>query len=124
MKLRFALAAALLLGALAAWAAVPMTKLNVQVTSMGGKPIDRADVVVRFVKGHSVIKLGKAVRTQWEMRTNQDGIAKVPEIPQGTILIQVIAKGYQTFGQTFEVDEPERTLDIKLNPPQEQYSAH
>jgi hypothetical protein len=123
MIVRIALAAAVLLGGLDAWAAA-MTRLNVQVTSLGGKPIDRADVVVRFVKGRSVIKLGKHIRTTWEMRTNQEGIAKVPEIPQGTILIQVIAKGYQTFGQTFEVGEAEKTLEIKLNPPQEQYSAH
>jgi cytochrome c oxidase assembly protein Cox11 len=110
--------------ALAAWAAVPMTKLNVQVTSQGGKPIERADIVVKFVKGRSTIKLGKKIRVSWEMRTNQEGIAKVPEIPQGTILIQVIAKGYQTFGQTFDVDEAEKTIPIKLNAPQEQYSAH
>jgi hypothetical protein len=58
------------------------------------------------------------------MRTNQEGIAKVPEIPQGTILIQVIATGYQTFGQTFEVNELEKTIEVKLNSPQEQYSAH
>ena len=99
---------ALLLCALTAWAAVPMTKLNVQVTTQGGRPIDRADVVVRFVKGRSVMKLGKQIRTTWEMRTNQEGIAK----------------GYQTFGQTFDVSDAEKTLEIKLNPPQEQYSAH
>jgi hypothetical protein len=58
------------------------------------------------------------------VRTNQDGIAKIPTIPQGKIRIQVIAKGYQTFGQTFEVDEEERIIEIKLNPPQDQYSAH
>jgi hypothetical protein len=58
------------------------------------------------------------------MRTNQEGIAKVPEIPQGTILIQVIASGYQTFGQKYEVYQLEKTIDIKLNSPQEQYSAH
>ena len=121
--MRFALVLALVCFA-PAWAAAPMTKLLVHVTTLGGRPIDRADVVVRFVKGRSVIKLGKQVRTTWEMRTNQDGEAKVPEIPQGTILIQVIAKGYQTFGQTFDVDEAEKTLDIKLNPPQPQYSAH
>jgi len=124
MRIRFALPVALLLFALASWAAVPMTKLNIQVTTLGGHPVDRADVVVRFVRGRSVIKMGKKLRTTWEMRTNQDGIAKVPEIPQGTILIQVIAKGYQTFGQTFDVDEAEKTLEIKLNTPQEQYSAH
>ncbi len=116
--------AALFLSTVALWAAVPMTKLNIQVTTLGGRPIDRADVVVRFVKGRNYFKLGKKIRTTWEMRTNQEGIAKVPEFPQGTILVQVIAKGYQTFGKTFDVDEAEKTLEIKLNPPQEQYSAH
>lgn len=101
-----------------------MTKINVQVTTQGGKPIERADVLVKFVKGRSVMKLGKKIRTSWEMRTNQEGIAKVPDIPQGTILIQVIAKGYQTFGQTFEVEDAERIIPVKLNSPQEQYSAH
>jgi len=124
MRIRLAAAFVTLACAIAATAAVPMTKLNVEVKTPSGKPIDRADVVIKFVKGHSVIKLGKQIRTSWEMRTNQDGIAKVPEIPQGNILIQVIAKGYQTFGETFDVDEPEKTLEIKLNPPQPQYSAH
>ena len=101
-----------------------MTKLTIQVTSLSGRPVDRAGVVVRFAKGRSVTKLGKKIITSWEMRTNQEGIAKVPALPQGTILIQVIAKGYQTFGQTFDVDEKEKTLEVKLNPPQEQYSAH
>jgi len=101
-----------------------MTKINVQVTTLGGKPVEHADVVVKFVKGHSLILLGKAIRTSWEMRTNQEGIAKVPEIPQGTILIQVIASGYQTFGQTFDVYDLEKTIPVKLNSPQEQYSAH
>ena len=124
MRYRFALLPALLTCGLAVWAAAPMTKLNVQVTTMGGKPLENADVVVKFVKGRSAIKLGKKIRISWEMRTNQEGIAKVPEFPQGTILVQVIAKGYQTFGKTFDVDEAEKTLEIKLNPPQEQYSAH
>ena len=101
-----------------------MTKLNVHVTTQGGKPIDHADVVVKFVSGRSVIELGRKITTSWEMRTNQEGVAKVPELPQGTILIQVIATGYQTFGQTFEVNELAKTIDVKLNSPQEQYTAH
>jgi hypothetical protein len=124
MRFRLAVLPALLFCLLAAWAATPMTQLNVQVTSQGGKPIESADVLVKFVSGRSVMKLGKKIRTSWEMRTNQDGIAKVPEIPQGTILIQVTAKNYQTFGQTFDVDEAQKTIAIKLNAPQEQYSAH
>jgi hypothetical protein len=125
MYTRWALRLALLFVPLAAWAAAPpMTKLTVQVTSLGGKPVDRADVLVKFVRGHSVVKLGKKIMTSWEMRTNQDGVAKVPSLPQGTILIQITASGYQTFGKTFDVDEEEKTLEIKLNPPQPQYSAH
>ena len=101
-----------------------MTKLNVHVTTPGGKPVEHADVVVKFVSGRSVVQLGRKITTSWEMRTNQEGVAKVPEIPQGTVLIQVIAKGYQTFGQTFEVNDVEKTIEVKLNSPQEQYSAH
>jgi len=97
---------------------------DIVVKTQGGHPVDRASVVVRFVQGHSIVKLGKAVRTTFELRTNQDGEAKIPSIPQGKILVQVIAKGYQTFGQTFDVNEDEKTLDVTLNPPQQQYSAH
>jgi hypothetical protein len=102
----------------------PMTKLRVEVKSGSDRPVERASVIVRFVEGRSVVKLGKKIRTNWETRTNQDGAVQIPSIPQGKILVQVIAKGYQTFGQTFDVKEEEKTLEIKLNPPQAQYSAH
>jgi hypothetical protein len=119
----------LLLPALAAWAmslsgATPMTKLTVVVTSEGGRPVDRAGVRVVFVEGRSYVKLGKKIKTSWELRTNQEGQAKIPAIPQGKIMIQVYARNYQTYGQTFEVDQEEKTIEIKLNPPQSQYSAH
>ena len=104
--------------------AADVTKLLVKVTNLDGKPVDRASVIVKFVSGHSVVKLGKGIMTHWEMRTNQEGIAKIPSLPQGKLLVQVIAKGYQTYGNTYEVEEPEKTLEIKLNPPQAQYSAH
>ena len=113
----------LLLLVAAAWGA-EMTKLNVSIKTQSGKPVEQASVIVRFVEGHSIVKLGKAVRTTFEMRTNQEGQVKIPEIPQGKIRIQVIAKGYQTFGQIFDITDPEKTVEIKLNPPQQQYSAH
>lgn len=122
-SLRLVLLPALLFCALSVHAA-PMTKLSIQVKTQSGRPVDRASVVVRFIKGHSVIKLGKAIRTTFELRTNQEGEARIPTIPQGQIRIQVIAKGYQTFGQVFDVDEEEKTIPITLNPPQQQYSAH
>ena len=103
--------------------AADLTTLKVVVTTPSGKPVERAEVVVRF-GGRSVVKFGKMVRTSWEVRTTQQGVADIPEMPKGKIRVQVVAKGYQTFGQTFDVDEDQRTIEVKLNPPQEQYSAH
>jgi hypothetical protein len=94
------------------------------VLTLSGRPIDRASVIVDFVQGRSIVKLGKKVITHWEVRTNQEGLARVPALPQGQVRIQVIAKGYQTFGQLYEVEEEEKTLTIKLNPPQPQHSEH
>src|SRR5580698_9014650 len=101
-----------------------MTTLTISVKSPGGKPVENASVIVKFVKGRSKAKLGKKIRLDWELRSNQEGLAKIPPIPQGTILVQIIAKDYQTFGQDFDVDEEQKTLEIKLSPPQPQYSAH
>ena len=75
-----------------------MTTLTISVKSPGGKPVEGASVIVKFVKGHSLTKLGKKIRKEWELRTNQEGLVKIPPIPQGTILVQIIAKDYQTFG--------------------------
>ena len=104
--------------------AAPMTTLTIQVKDKAGKPVDNANVIVKFVKGHSIFKLGKSIRKEWELRTNQEGSVKIPPIPQGDILVQVIAKNYQTFGETFPVDEEQKTIEITLNPPQKQYSAY
>ena len=104
--------------------AADMTKLTIQVKTDTGRPVDRAAVIVRFVQGRNYIKLGKKIRTTYELRTNEEGQANIPEIPQGTIRIQVIAKGYQTYGNDVEVTEPEKAIDITLQPPQPQYSAH
>ncbi len=101
-----------------------MTRLQIEVRNQHDKPIDRASVVVKFIAGRSAAKLGKKIKTSWELRTNQEGTVKIPPIPQGQILIQVIAKGYQTHGQTYTVEEEEKTVEVKLNPPQKQYSAH
>jgi Carboxypeptidase regulatory-like domain len=101
-----------------------LSTVQIKVTNLSGKPVDRASVVVKFVKGRSAIKMGKKQLTHWETRTNDNGLVKLPQMPQGEILVQVIAKGYQTFGQKYDVDEDDKTIEIKLNPPQPQYSAH
>ena len=113
-----------LVSALAPLIAADQTNLKIVVTTESGKPVDNASVVVKFVSGRSKAKLGTKIRTEWDMRTSQEGIAKVPSIPQGKILIQVIAKNYQTYGQTFDVAEDEKTVEVTLKPPQPQYSVH
>ncbi|MBS1856330.1 MAG: carboxypeptidase regulatory-like domain-containing protein [Acidobacteria bacterium] len=102
----------------------PMTRITLVVKARDGQPVDRASVIVNFIEGHSVIKLGKAVKQTYELRTNQEGQASIPSIPQGKIRIQVIAKAYQTFGQVFDITEENKTINITLNPPQQQYTAH
>ena len=102
-----------------------LTRLQIHVTNERGKPVDRASVIVKFINGRSVKALGlKKSRLSWELKSSQEGIAKIPGIPKGKILIQINAKYYQTFGQTFDIDEDEKLVEIKLNPPQAQYSAH
>jgi hypothetical protein len=101
-----------------------MTRIRVEVKNLDEKPIERASVVVRFVQGRSIKKLGRKVIKSWEMKTNQEGIAKMPPLPQGEILVQVIAKNYQTFGERFTINEAEKTIEVTLNPPQPQYSVH
>lgn len=124
MQRLFGVSFVLLFAAAVLVAAPPMTKLRIEVKTLSDKPVDRASVVVHFVEGRSVVKLGKKIVTNWEVRTNQDGVARIPSIPQGKVRIQVIAKGFQTFGQIFDVAEEEKTIEIKLNPPQPPYSAH
>lgn len=122
---RFLFASILFAAALPVLADPPMTKIRVEVRkATNDKPVDRASVVVRFVEGRSVVKLGKKIMTSYQMRTNQDGVASMPAIPQGKIQIQVIAKGFQTFGQIFDIGEEEKTVEIKLNDPQPQFSVH
>ena len=103
----------------------PMTKLRIEVRRESTqKPVEQASVIVRFVKGRSPVKFGAKVRTSYQLKTGLDGTASIPSIPQGKILIQIIAKGLQTFGGEFDVAEEERTIEIKLADPQPQVSAH
>ncbi|MDQ1471468.1 MAG: hypothetical protein QOJ99_2948 [Bryobacterales bacterium] len=97
------------------------TRLTVQVNSVDtGKPIDRASVVVRFRHGLNVNM--KKMITNWETKTNQDGKVSLPPMPHGEITVQVIAANYQTFGDVFQLTDPQQTISIKLNRPQAQYS--
>src|SRR3979409_2280845 len=101
-----------------------LTRLQIHVTNERGKPVDRASVIVKFVSGRPLKTLGlKKARLSWELKSSQEGMAKIPPIPKGKILIQISAKNYQTFGETFDIDEDERLVEIVLKTPQSQYSV-
>ena len=116
---------ALFFWALTLWAATE-TKIKVVVKTLSDRPVDRAEVILRWNANakHPRASFGRNVRTQFESRSNQDGEVTFPGVPQGSILIQVNAKGYQTFGKVFDIDEAEKTVEVKLNPPQQQYTSH
>ena len=125
----FAVLSSLALLVSAAWAddePNPLTKITVVVKSPSGKPVDRAEVIIRWNANakHPRASFSRAVRTTFEVRSNQEGEVSIPSVPKGNILVQVNAKGYQTFGKVFEVNEDERTIGVALNPPQQQYSSH
>ena len=122
MKLRL-LAIGLLIPLLLV-AAAPQTAIRVTVKDQYDKPIDNAAVILDFLGSHQITKLGRRRQTHWEVHTNQEGLAHFPPVPQGTIQLQVVAKNHQTFGKKFDVDTDQKTIDVKLNPPQQQYTAN
>lgn len=96
-----------------------MTRLKIQVTDPNGKAVGNASVYVRYYTSGGLLHHEKL--EELDLKTNQDGSVKVPEIPQGKILIQVIAKGWHTYGKWYEIQQSEQSVPIKLDPPPHWY---
>src|SRR5579862_7906011 len=67
-------------------------KLRIEVANDVGKPIPNASVYVRFNEAGGFLHHDHLA--ELDLKTNQDGSVKVPEVPQGKIMIQVIATGW------------------------------
>jgi hypothetical protein len=93
--------------------------LRIEVTA-GEKdaPVDSASIYVRFLEVH---KIGKNRMTEMNVKTNKEGVVKVPSVPRGKTLIQVIAPGWKTFGRWYDLDQAEQTIKIKLEKPPRWY---
>jgi hypothetical protein len=96
-----------------------MTKLKIHVWTDTDKPVANASVYVRFYTQGGILHHDKLA--EMNFKTNQDGSVKVPEVPQGRILIQVIATGWHTYGKWYDVEKDEESIDIKLVPPPHWY---
>jgi hypothetical protein len=96
-----------------------MVKLKVVVTNAAGKPVSNASVYVKYNESGGLFHHEKLA--EMSFKTNEDGSVKTPEVPQGKILIQVIAKGLHTFGKWYDIDTDGQTIEIKLEPPPHWY---
>ena len=59
-----------------------------------------------------------------KLKTDADGKANYDGLPYGKIRIQVIARGFQTYGEDYDVNQQSMEFTIKMKPPQEQYSIY
>ncbi len=95
------------------------TKLRIEVSAGDASdPVEGASVYVRFEEERKFAK-DKKVEQNW--KTNKEGIIKVPSVPRGKVLIQVIAPGWKTFGQWYSLDQEEQTIKIRLQKPPRWY---
>jgi hypothetical protein len=84
-----------------------------------GKPVRNAAVILHFVG-----KKGKQGKAGFELKTDPDGKTHFDGIPYGTMRIQVIAPGFQTFGNDYAVNQPDQEITIRLKRPQGEYSIY
>jgi hypothetical protein len=84
-----------------------------------GKPVRNAAVIM-----HAVNPKGKQGRGGMELKTDPDGKASFDGIPYGKLRVQVLASGFQTFGEDYDVDKARTEITIKLKRPQGQFSVY
>jgi len=84
-----------------------------------GKPVRNAAVILHPVTTH-----GKQARGGFELKTDLDGKTNFDGVPYGKLRVQVLASGFQTFGEDYDVDHPKMDFTIKLKRPQDQYSIY
>ena len=101
------------------------TTLTIAVMdALKDRPVPKASVTVHFVSGRKMLRM-KKVRAEWNTKTNNKGLAELPEMPSGKVRLLVIAPGFQTYGDEFEISGKEQTVTVRLKRPSDkQISAH
>ncbi len=99
----------------------PPPSARIEVTVLkdsNGKPVEHAAVIFHPVQGDRD-------KGSLELKTNEDGKAVIDVIPVGdTVRLQIIASGFQTYGQDFKVDKEEISMEVHLKRPGAQYSIY
>ena len=99
----------------------PPPSARIEVTVLrdsNSKPIEAAHVIFHPIEGDKD-------KGSLELKTNEDGKIVIDVIPLGdTVRLQVIANGYQTYGQDYKIDKPEMSMEVRLKRPGQQYSIY
>ena len=99
-------------------APAPSNRLTVELT--GGdanKPIENASVYLKTYEERRI----KDKKTEISVKTNQEGIAHLPDVPLGRVLIQIVADGWKPYGHWFDITDPKQTIAIHLERPPKWY---
>jgi hypothetical protein len=98
----------------------PMSNMRfVVVRDASGKPVKNAAVVL-----HPVKRNGKQSMGGLELKTDEEGKTWIDGIPYGSLRVQVLAPGFQTFGEDYEIKQPETQITVRLKRPTGQYSVY
>lgn len=89
------------------------------VKDANDKPVRNASVVL-----HPVKKDGSQSKGGFQLKTDSEGNAATEGIPYGPLRIQVLAPGFQTFGEDYQVNQPTMDIQIRLKRPGEQFSVY
>jgi hypothetical protein len=117
---RLLLGLVLLLIVATAWAQDDTALLNFNVIrDYSGKPIRNASVIM-----HPVKKDGKQSRGGLQIKTDADGNANFDGVPYGKLRIQVLAQGFQTYGEDYDINQPKMDITIRMKRPADQYSIY
>ena len=97
----------------------PTARIEVTILNdVTGKPIENSAVVFHPMAGEKD-------EGNMELKTNEDGKTIIDFIPIGdTVRLQVVAHGFQTFGQDYKIDKPEMGIEVRLLRPGAQYSIY
>lgn len=98
----------------------PTALLNFHVLKDdNGKPVRNAAVVM-----HAISPQGKEEKGGMELKTDLDGKAEYDGVPFGKLRVQVLASGFQTYGEDFDINKAKMDFTIKLKRPKQQFSIY
>lgn len=94
----------------------PTAKIQVSVLrDTDGKPVENAAVIFHTLKE----------KGNMELKSNEDGKAMIDVLEIGeTIRLQIIAKGFQTYGADYPIENGEMAIEVRMKRPGEQYSIY